>query len=95
MFLQEKRTKTLKKRVSKLNGVVKKLENSLVESHQNDRQMLATIHNDTVKHQKLVAQLEEAQKENKQLLSLNLFYFNSISILKCYKLKFLNCQVFN
>lgn len=57
--------------MSKLNTVVKKLEDSLIESNENDKQMLAKIHNDTLQHQRLVAQLEEAQKENKELLSTN------------------------
>lgn len=45
------------------------LESSLEESFQNDRNMLSTICLEGIKHQKLTSQLEEAQKENKQLLS--------------------------
>lgn len=45
------------------------LENSLEESLQNDRNMLSTICLEEIKEQKLTSQLEEAQKENKQLSS--------------------------
>lgn len=40
-----------------------------METNQNDKYMLCTIRNDAVQNQKLTTQLEEAQKENKQLLS--------------------------
>lgn len=57
-------------RIQKAGNAVKNLENSLVESQHNDRQMLITLRNDKIKNQKLASQLEEARKENKQLLSI-------------------------
>lgn len=50
-------------------AVVKQLENSLVESEHNEKQIIMAMQNDRIKNQKLNNQLEEARKENKQLLS--------------------------
>lgn len=64
-----KNEKYLKKSAKEMKTVVKRLENSLLESEKNDKELIMTIQNDRIKNQKLNNQLEEARKENKQLLS--------------------------
>lgn len=65
-----KKEKSFKRRAKAVRVVVKQLENSLVESEKNDKELLMTIQNDRIKNQKLNNQLEEARKENKQLLNI-------------------------
>lgn len=52
-----------------MNATLKDLENSLGESEQNDKQLVTALRMDNIKNQRLASQLEDARKENKQLLS--------------------------
>lgn len=61
--------KSIKKSAKAMRAVVRQLENSLADSERNDKQLILTLQNDRIKNQKLNNQLEEARKENKQLLS--------------------------
>lgn len=61
--------KSFKKSAKAMKAVVKRLENSLMESEKNDKELILSMQNDRIKNQKLNSQLEEARKENKQLLS--------------------------
>ncbi|KAI4472198.1 hypothetical protein MML48_1g19223 [Holotrichia oblita] len=65
----KKQPEELRRKISKINDAVKNLECSLLESKQHDRQLLLNTHGEKVKNQKLAYELEEARKENKQLLS--------------------------
>lgn len=61
--------KSMRKSARAMRAVVRQLENSLADSEHNDKQLILTIQNDRIKNEKLSNQLEEARKENKQLLS--------------------------
>ncbi|KAI4472206.1 hypothetical protein MML48_1g09313 [Holotrichia oblita] len=65
----KKQPEELRRKISKINDAVKNLECSLLESKQHDRQLLLNTHGEKVKNQKLAYELEEARKENKQLLN--------------------------
>ncbi|KAK9701614.1 hypothetical protein QE152_g30493 [Popillia japonica] len=65
----KKQPEELRKKISKITDAVKNLECSLLESKQHDRQLLLNTHGEKVKNQKLAYELEEARKENKQLLN--------------------------
>lgn len=60
----------VKQQISKMNLVVKNLENSFAESEEHDKQLVMALRMDNMKSQRLASQLEEARKENKQILSI-------------------------
>lgn len=66
--------KSFRKSAKAMKAVVRRLENSLIESEKNDKELIMTMQNDRMKNQKLNNQLEEARKENKQLLSNNVVW---------------------
>lgn len=70
LISQGKRQKSedLKKRISKMDSLVRSLESSILQSNDHDRQLLMTVRRDNVRNQRLSHQLEEARKENTQLL---------------------------
>lgn len=53
-----------------MDVTVKNLGNSILDSQNNDHEMIMALQNRNLKNQKLTHQLEQARKENKQLLSM-------------------------
>lgn len=64
-----KESNDIRKNVNNTQSTVKNLETSLMESKENDRELTMTKYKDNIKNKKLAYELEEARKENKQLLS--------------------------
>jgi mevalonate kinase len=67
-LLQESRKK-LKHHVKQMENTVKTLEDNLKESNQTNNKVMMSLQNDKIKYQGISNQLEEALKENQQLLS--------------------------
>ncbi|KAF2904906.1 hypothetical protein ILUMI_01262 [Ignelater luminosus] len=67
---RESKSEVIQNHLKGMKGVVKKLENSLTESHLEQRHLLIQMHMDDIKNQNVTTQLEEARKENKQLLNI-------------------------
>ncbi|CAH0546415.1 unnamed protein product [Brassicogethes aeneus] len=56
-------------RLKKIDGIIRNLEYSLATSDETDKQMLMCIRMDYLKNQELNNQLDEVQRENKQMLN--------------------------
>ncbi|XP_023012383.2 uncharacterized protein isoform X1 [Leptinotarsa decemlineata] len=59
-----------KKRIKNILSTINELERNLIKSQQTDRQILMAIRLDHLKDKNIITQLEEVQKENKQLLDM-------------------------
>ncbi|XP_068905538.1 uncharacterized protein MG328-like isoform X2 [Tenebrio molitor] len=68
-LLQESRKK-LKHHVKQMENTVKTLEDNLKESNQTNNKVMMSLQNDKIKYQGISNQLEEALKENQQLLNI-------------------------
>lgn len=61
----------LKQYFKEIDVTVQNLGNSLLGSQNNDHEMIMALQTRNLKNQKLTNQLEQARKENKQLLSIS------------------------
>lgn len=70
LITKKSKSNSLTIQIKGVRNVVQNLENSLSESEVGEKHLLRHLQADNIKHLSIVAQLNEARKENKQLLNI-------------------------
>ncbi|GJQ84169.1 hypothetical protein Trydic_g2846 [Trypoxylus dichotomus] len=65
-----RRSEQMRRKISEMDTVVRNLECSLAESRGHDRHLHANVQSEKTRNEKLAYELEEARKDNKQLLNI-------------------------
>lgn len=67
---KENKSEVLLSQFKKMKNTIQQLDNSIAEAQHNDHQLIVNLQSDDLKNQKLSSQLEQARKENKQLMNI-------------------------